>query len=237
VKNMKIAALVASALVAGLVLGGIGIATATTGAKTGSAVSFGSAVSSATVGTHGGSRAIVTVLARLTGLSVDKIVAEHASGVSFATIATENGVDPSTLVDQVVAARRAQLDALVSSGSMTQAHEDALLVALRNRVQAMVDMTPGTGAGSTTTTPSVSATDTTNPCGHHAGTHRNHGPRRTDMNSQTTHHNAGSHMATSSASVRVSSNSSSNSSSNHRSGNGSRMSGSGSHRGSGGGRH
>jgi hypothetical protein len=219
-KNTKIAALVAGALVAGLVLGGIGIASA------GPTATTGSAVSSAASGMRGGARGIVVALAKLTGLSTTQIVAERATGVSFATIATENGVDPSAVVDAVVAGRRAQLDALVASGAMTQAHEDALLAALGARVLAMVEMTPGSGTGSTTTTPSVNATRTMSPHGHHAAMGQHRGFRMGVQARAAAH--ARTHMTAPAGSAIASS----APAASHRSARGSAMGGSGSHMGS-----
>jgi hypothetical protein len=145
---------VTGALVAGLTLGGLGIATAS------------SRASQQTTGTsYPGSMmegaSPIATLSRLTGLSVQQIMALRNQGKSLATIATDNGIDPATLVDETLAARQAHFDALVAAGHMTAEQEQTVLDRMRAAIQAMIDAVPGpVGPPSrdTTRTPMVPGT-------------------------------------------------------------------------------
>lgn len=154
-KKSKVAVLVIAALVAGLTLGGIGIASAA-----------GRSANNAVVASHSGTpltgtASPVATLSTLTGLSVPEIMALRAQGESLATIATNNGIDPAVLVDQILAARKANLDSLVSAGRLTAEQELAILDHIRIAVQRIVDAVPGVSAMPSrvpTSTPSVPTT-------------------------------------------------------------------------------
>lgn len=131
--------LVLGALVAGLTIGGMSIASAAgRGPQTATATNASAAMM--------GTTSPIATLSNLTGLTVQEIQALRAQGKSLATIATENGVDPHAVVDQTVAARQSYLDALVAAGRMTAAQAQAMLDRIRSGVQAMMDATPGTRA-------------------------------------------------------------------------------------------
>jgi len=150
VKKSKIAILVAGALVAGLTLGGLGIANAATTAS-----------HKATVAANASMKGVspVATLSRMTGLSVKKIQKLRHKGQSYASIATSMGVEPTAVVDQMLASRQAHLDALVAAGRMTAAQEQKMLDTMRAAAMTMMGMVPGSGNGmSNDTTPSMPAT-------------------------------------------------------------------------------
>ena len=150
-QKSKIAILVAGTLVAGLTLGGLGIADAATRAS-----------HKTTVASHASTAkgvSPVATLSRMTGLSVKKIQKLRHKGQSYASIATSMGVEPTAVVDQMLASRQAHLDALVAAGRMTAAQEQKMLDTMRAAAMTMMGMVPGSGNGmSNDTTPSMPAT-------------------------------------------------------------------------------
>ena len=140
-KNSRVAILVIGALVAGLTLGGIGIASAANKAPQAAPASY--------AGTMMGATSPMATLSNLTGLSLREIMTLRAQGTSLAQIATDNGVDPAALVDQTVAARQTYLDSLVAAGRLTAAQEQTMLDNMRAAVTSMVNAVMGTGPGST----------------------------------------------------------------------------------------
>ena len=76
----------------------------------------------------------VGVLAKLTGLNIDDIVAQRQAGKSLADIGKSKGVTVDKLADEVIAARKAALDVRVKQGVITQEQEDAILKAMRERM-------------------------------------------------------------------------------------------------------
>jgi len=151
-KKRSVALLVSGALVAGLTLGGLGIASAATRSthKTTAAAHARRASSGVSA---------VATLSRMTGLSVKKIQKLRHQGRSYASIATSMGLDPAAVVDRMLAARQAHLDALLAAGRMTAAQEQTMFDAMRATAETMMGMVPGTGSGmSRDTTPSMPAT-------------------------------------------------------------------------------
>jgi hypothetical protein len=138
-KKSKVAILVAGALVAGLTLGGLGIADAAVRATHKTVASQSGTVAK-------GLSPVVT-LSRMTKLSVKQIMALRHQGTSFASIATSNGVDPAAVVDQMIAARQTHLDAMVAAGRMTAAQEQTMLDAMRAGLGTMMGLVPGSGGG------------------------------------------------------------------------------------------
>ena len=154
-RKSSTAILVAGALVAGLTIGGIGIASAASNTPQAATTASYSSV------TMTGAKGPIATLSALTGLSVQEIMALRSQGKSLATIATDNGVDPATVVAQTVAARQAYLDTLVTAGQISAAQGQSMLGNTRTAVQAMMNAIPATGrvpSRPTTTTPSVPAT-------------------------------------------------------------------------------
>jgi hypothetical protein len=76
----------------------------------------------------------VGVLAKLTGLKIEDIVAQRQAGKSLADMAKSKDVTVDKLADEVIAARKAALDVRVKQGIITQAQEDAILKAMRERM-------------------------------------------------------------------------------------------------------
>ncbi len=139
VKRSKLAIIVAGALVAGLTLGGLGIADAAVRNAHKTVASKSASVAKGV--------SPVATLSRMTKLSVKRIMALRHQGKSFASIAASMGVDPAAVVDQMVAARQAHLDAMVAAGRMTAAQEQAMLAVMRTTVGTMMGLVPGSGSG------------------------------------------------------------------------------------------
>lgn len=148
-KKSKVVALVAAALVAGLVLGSIGLASAapaadtsaTAGVAQGYRLRMGSAMRDA------GAR-MVDILAKLTGLSEDDIYARRTAGESVADIAKSEGVETATVVDQALDARAAILDAKVADGTIDAETRDEVLARMTDRINERVNSTElGGGMG------------------------------------------------------------------------------------------
>ncbi|MDZ4167792.1 MAG: hypothetical protein U1E08_08900 [Coriobacteriia bacterium] len=128
----KSMALVTAGLVAGLVLGSVGVSYAATESETTnpvvcSGIRMGEAI-------RGAGARLVDVLADLTGLSTDEIVAERADGNSIADIAEANGVATETVVDSALEARKVLLDAKVADGTITQDQADVAYSQMTERV-------------------------------------------------------------------------------------------------------
>lgn len=152
-KNGKWAALVAAALVAGLVLGNLGSAWAATSA----AAPKGSVTATVAACGLGIGRSMrdaggrmLDIVASLTGKSTTEVQAERAAGKSFAQIAEANGVDSSKVVDKALDVRKTALDEAVKSGQVTQAQADAAYTTMKTRINDRVDNTAAgcNGAGS-----------------------------------------------------------------------------------------
>ncbi len=142
----KVAILVGAALVAGLVLGSVGIATAATATAT-----TGPATGVARFGRMAGAT-LADVVAKLTGKTTTEIYAERADGKSFAAIATEKGVSADKVVSEALAARKAALDASVKAGTMTRAQADLMYGRMADRIPARINSAApagcdGTGSG------------------------------------------------------------------------------------------
>jgi hypothetical protein len=77
--------------------------------------------------------------AKAIGISTDDLRTALQSGQSLADIAQAHGVTTQALTDALVAAKKAELDAHVASGDITQAEADQKLAALTQGVTAMVN--------------------------------------------------------------------------------------------------
>ncbi len=143
-KNRKAFGFLAAGLVAGLVLGTIGIATAATSSKsaTTSVDTTTSARSADAIGGPGGrdggpgghgargprgGGALGEALADLTDTDVEAIMTKRAAGTSFAAQAKAAGISTSTLITKATALEKAELDAAVKAGTMTAAQRTELL--------------------------------------------------------------------------------------------------------------
>jgi len=143
----RIVALVAAALVVGLVTGNVAsgfAATTTAGNGSGAGLRLG-----ATMRESGGR--LLDVVAKLTGSSTEAVVAERKAGKSFTQIAAASNIKASTVVDEALKARTAVLAEKVKSGAITQAQADAAAANMKTRLTSRVDSVntacDGTGAG------------------------------------------------------------------------------------------
>lgn len=152
-KVQRVVALVAGALVAGLTLGwaatGIAATVAPTpasqGAPCGTGLRLGDAMR------ESGSR-LLDIVAKLTGLSTDEVVAERQAGKTYAEIAASKNVSADAVVNEAVAARQAAVAAAVAAGTITQEQADAALAQMQDRMTDRLQSTnvncSGEGAGS-----------------------------------------------------------------------------------------
>ncbi|MGB4592803.1 MAG: hypothetical protein WBI63_03380, partial [Coriobacteriia bacterium] len=139
-KHSKSIALIVVGLVAGIILGSVGIASAATAESTptSSVAACGLQMGAAIKGA--GAR-LVDVLAGLTGQSVADIQAKRADGQSISDIAEAEGVDTATVVEKALAARKAILDERVAAGTLTQAQADAAYAQMADRLSERVNST------------------------------------------------------------------------------------------------
>jgi hypothetical protein len=151
-KFRKTAALTAAALVLGLVVGNVATGVAapaadagTTNTVQGVGLRIGAAVRDA------GGR-LADVVADLTGLSTDEVVAQRADGKSFEQIAESEGVETSAVIAETLKVREQVLDAKVADGTATQEQADAAIERMKARLTDRVASTDascdGAGAGS-----------------------------------------------------------------------------------------
>lgn len=147
----RVVALVAGALVAGLTLGwaATGIA-ATVAPNTSSAAACGGQLGLGATMRESGSR-LLDIVADLTGLGTDEVVAQRQDGKSFSEIAEGANVSSDQVVDAATAAREAAVADAVASGQITQEQADAALAAMESRITDRVQSTntncDGTGSG------------------------------------------------------------------------------------------
>jgi hypothetical protein len=143
-RNAKIAGLVAAALVAGLVLGTMSIASAATTSTT------------ATAGNGMGGfmrqagATLADVVGKLTGQSADAVRTQREAGTSFADIAKAKGVSADKVAGSAIDARKAALAAAVKAGTITQQRADLMLDRMQDRVTDRVNSTAactGNGGG------------------------------------------------------------------------------------------
>ncbi len=148
-KFSRTAALMAAALVVGIVAGNVtmGVAvpsadTTTTGTVTGLGLRLGAALRDA------GGR-LADVVASLTGLSVDEVHDQREAGTSFAAIAQSKGVDSAKVVEEALKVRAQILDQKVADGTITREQADAALERMKARVTERVAATgePARGNG------------------------------------------------------------------------------------------
>lgn len=137
----------AAALVAGLALGSISLASAaTTASGNGMGQQMRGIMGSAGV-------TLADIVAKLTGRTDEAVQADRQAGTSFADIAKAGGVSQDKVVTSVLDARKTALDAAVKSGTITQAQADTALANMKDRVADRITSTTagcngaGNGAG------------------------------------------------------------------------------------------
>jgi hypothetical protein len=144
-KHSKSIALIAAGLVAGIVLGSVGLAAAVPATTTGAPAPQASGVLGACIGMgqaiRGAGGRLIDVLADLTGLSTTDIQAKRAAGESIADIAKAQGVDPDDVVAKALEARKAVLDQKVADGTITQEQADAAYAQMKERLTERVTTT------------------------------------------------------------------------------------------------
>lgn len=144
-KHSKSFAFVAAGLIAGLVLGSVGLAAAAPAATGTTTVAPKTGVVGACLGMgqaiRGAGARLIDVLADLTGLSTTDIQARRAAGESIADIAKSEGVDPDDVVAKALETRKALLQQKVADGTITQEQADAALAQMRERLAERVDTT------------------------------------------------------------------------------------------------
>jgi hypothetical protein len=79
------------------------------------------------------------VVAELLGVDAETLRTELRSGTTVAEIATEQGVDPQTVIDALVAEADSHLDLSVENGRLTQEEADARLAEITERITDMVE--------------------------------------------------------------------------------------------------
>jgi hypothetical protein len=98
------------------------------------------------MGMRGGSD-MVSVTAKLTGLSASEVITAVQGGQTFAQVAEAHNVSKDKLIAAVVADHKANLDAQVKAGTLTQAQADTMLTEMKTRITAEVDSTQLRGQG------------------------------------------------------------------------------------------
>lgn len=145
-KHGKAITMVAVGLVAGLILGSIGIASAApvTDPATGEQVGYGARMG---IAIHEAGARLADIVADLTGLSVEDVEARRADGETVADIAESEGVDPAAVTDGALAARKAILDEKVADGTIDQETADLMLERMTDRISERIDSTETGGYG------------------------------------------------------------------------------------------
>jgi len=144
VKNGRIAAFVAAALIAGVVVGNAasGFATAPT-ATTDTQTATGMGMRLGGVMRDAGGR-LADVVAKLTGMSVEDVQAQREAGTSFADIASTKDISADKVVDEAVSTRKTVLSDKVKEGAITQDQADAAVARMQDR---LTDRVTSTDAG------------------------------------------------------------------------------------------
>lgn len=140
---------VAAALVAGLVLGSVGIASAATRTTGTPGAGLGAQVGGMM---RQAGASLADVVAKLTGQTTAQVYAQREAGKSFAEIASAKGVSADKVTVDALAARKAALAAAVKAGTITQAQADTMLARMQTRIPARVTSPApagcdGTGSG------------------------------------------------------------------------------------------
>ncbi len=149
----KSTALIAAGLALGLVVGGIGSASAVTASTAGTsstnpvvagACGLGLRLGQAVRDTGG---RLSDVVAKLTGLEATDIQAKRQAGTSLADIAKDKGVSANEIVAEALDVRKDMLGAKVKDGTITQAQADTALDTMETRLTDRVSSTTPGGGG------------------------------------------------------------------------------------------
>jgi hypothetical protein len=85
-------------------------------------------------------------IANALGITSQELWDARVAGKSVADLAKDENVDLSTVVDAVLAAHTAQLDAAVKAGTLTQAQADAMQALMKSRIQSQFQANTAGGA-------------------------------------------------------------------------------------------
>lgn len=129
--------LMAVGLIAGLTLGWAATGIAATAPSEPAAATRGMQLRLGATMRESGSR-ILDIVARLTGLSTDEVIALRQSGKTFSEIASSEGVSEAALVSEVIDSRKAALAERVAAGDITQDQADAALANMESRLTSKV---------------------------------------------------------------------------------------------------
>ena len=88
-------------------------------------------------GDYGMEQAVLTLL----NMTQQQMISERQAGKSLVQIAATKNVNEQTLVDTILTAKRADLDALVSQGRLTQAQADQMYANMQQAVPQAVSRT------------------------------------------------------------------------------------------------
>ena len=147
-KNTKVVAIAADALVAGLVLGTMSIASAAPAASANTTAGVGARLGGMM---RQSGATLADIVAKLTGLNVADVRTSRQAGKSFTEIAATKGVPADKVVSSTLDARKTALDAAVKDGRITQAQADTMLANMKARLSDRVNSTTagcdGTGGG------------------------------------------------------------------------------------------
>ena len=98
-------------------------------------------------GRGGGAPDMAEALAKLSGEDVSAIMEQRAAGKTFKQIAEAEGVDTARLVADAVAIEKAELDAAVKAGTLTDAQRTQVEAGLQERFQNELTETGAFGHG------------------------------------------------------------------------------------------
>ena len=135
--------LVAAGAGLGMMLAGLGIATAQTGGSGPPTTTTVPADGERRPGRHHGVKVSLAVAANAIGIGEDELRTALRSGQSIAQVARSRNVDVQKVIDAIVADARQRIAEKVQSGDLTQAQADERLANLTQRVTDMVNRTGG----------------------------------------------------------------------------------------------
>jgi len=98
-------------------------------------------------GFHGGDEVCSDTVAELTGLTQDEICDLRQEGMSLVEITAQQGISEDELVDVILAARKAEVEARVEAGTITQEQADFMLQQMEQNTRLAVNRTDAGPAG------------------------------------------------------------------------------------------
>lgn len=148
-------ALAAAGVVAGLVIGSLGIAMAASSTSTSSTATTqtpgpgggGRGFGGRGFGHGGGAGDLASSVATLTGMSVQDVMTQRQAGKSYADIAKAKDVSSDEVVAQALKDATVMYDAMVKIGRMTADQEKQALADLKTRLESEVTSTAQFAAG------------------------------------------------------------------------------------------